>query len=157
MKSKKIIALILCVAALLAATMGVLATPGTDSDPLISLSYVKDVLMPELKAYIDEKIAEIVPKSESGNSSSSVFEIINLKAGEKIICDKSCEMILRMGAGTIISTEKGGIADATAGCDLANGAPIPSNHLLIVPLDDGRGISMETDGIVMIKGTYLKK
>ena len=62
-----------------------------------------------------------------------------------------------MGKATIIATEKGGIADTTAGFDLADGNDMPSNHLLIVPLADGRGIRASSDVIVMIKGGFTKK
>ena len=57
----------------------------------------------------------------------------------------------------IVATQKGGVADVTQGIDLQNGAVMPSNHLLIVPLDDGRGAQMLSDGIIMIKGNYTVK
>ncbi len=129
-----------------------IAAPGSDEDPLISLSYINEVLMPEIKAYIDEKIATI-----TGGDSNNTFELVNMTAGQQLIGDKGCEIILRQGTGTIIATQKGGIADSTQGIDLANGTAVPSNHLLIIPFDDGRGINMTTNGILMVKGTYSLK
>ena len=89
-------------------------------------------------------------------TSSSSFEVVNVKAGKTVIAGAGTEMILRMGNGNIIGSARGGISDVTAGYDLPDKAQTPSNHLLIVPLDDGRGITISDDGdaILMIKGSY---
>ncbi len=123
---------------------GLASDPGSNEDPLVTLSYINDVLMPQVKSYVDSKAA----------SSSGSFEIVNLKAGQTVIANASTEMILRMGNAQIVATQKGGVADVTMGIDLQNGAVMPANHLLIVPLDDGRGAQMLSDGIIMIKGSY---
>lgn len=94
-----------------------------------------------------------------GNASAGVsnsFEVVTVGAGKKVTGGAGTEMILRMGSGSIIASARGGLADATMGADLGDGAAIPSNHLLIVPLNDGRGvrIASESDAILMIKGSY---
>jgi hypothetical protein len=123
------------------------ADPGSNEDPLVTLSYINDVLMPQVKSYVDSKTT----------ASGDGFKIVNLKAGQTVIASASTEMILRMGSAQIVATQKGGVADVTQGIDLQNGAVMPSNHLLIVPLDDGRGAQMLSDGIIMIKGNYTVK
>ena len=125
---------------------GLAADPGSTEDPLVTLSYINDVLMPQVKSYVDSK-----------SQASEGFEIVNVKAGQTVIVGASTEMILRMGNAQIVATQKGGVADVTQGIDLQNGAVMPSNHLLIVPLDDGRGAQMLSDGIIMIKGNYTVK
>ena len=125
---------------------GLAADPGSSDDPLVTLSYINDVLMPQVKSYVDSK-----------SQASGGFEIVNVKAGQTVIAGASTEMILRMGNAQIVATQKGGVADVTQGIDLQNGAVMPSNHLLIVPLDDGRGAQMLSDGIIMIKGNYTVK
>lgn len=125
---------------------GLAADPGSTEDPLVTLSYINDVLMPQVKSYVDSK-----------SQASGGFEIVNVKAGQTVIVGASTEMILRMGNAQIVATQKGGVADVTQGIDLQNGAVMPSNHLLIVPLDDGRGAQMLSDGIIMIKGNYTVK
>jgi len=125
---------------------GLAADPGSSEDPLVTLSYINDVLMPQVKSYVDSK-----------SQSLGGFEIVNVKAGQTVITSASTEMILRMGNAQIVATQKGGVADVTQGIDLQNGAVMPSNHLLIVPLDDGRGAQMLSDEIIMIKGNYTVK
>ena len=126
---------------------GMAADPGSNEDPLVTLSYINDVLMPQVKSYVDSKTT----------TSGDGFKIVNLNAGQTVIAQASTEMILRMGSAQIVATAKGGVADVTHGIDLQNGAVMPANHLLIVPLDDGRGAQMLSDGIIMIKGSYTVK
>ncbi len=133
-----------------------LAEPGTEGDPLISKAYIDNVLMPKIENLIESKL-EDVSFSEGSTSDASVFNVVNVKAGKKVICKAGTELILRSGKATVIATEKGGLADTTAGVDIANGNSMPSNHLLVVPVADGRGLDAETDVIVMIKGGYSIK
>jgi len=153
--SKKIIASALC--AVLFGMSALAANPGSSDDPLITLSYVNDVLIPQMKSYVDSSVDSILAGGNSdpvAGASSASYNIVNVSKGQTVIGGKSCQMIMRMGKGTIVASAKGGIADVTVGVDLANGTAAPSNHLLIVPLDDGRGIKMETDGILMVSGSY---
>lgn len=157
--SKKIIVSCLCAAAFCMPAMA--ANPGSADDPVVTLSYVNDVLIPQLKSYVDAKVQSVSAGSGdvqvSATASGASYNIVNVSKGQTVIGGKSCQMIMRMGEGTIVATDKGGIADVTLGKDLTNGTEAPSNHLLIVPLDDGRGIEMETDGILMISGSYSVK
>ncbi|MBQ9757150.1 MAG: hypothetical protein IJW15_01875 [Clostridia bacterium] len=134
----------------------VLAEPGTEDDPLITKSYIDDVLMPKIEKYVESAIAGL-KTGGSGTGAAAVFEVVEASEGQEIICSAGTELILRMGKATIIATEKGGLADTTAGFDLADGTDMPSNHLLIVPVADGRGIRANSDIIVMIKGGFTKK
>ena len=156
MQKKPIIAVITVIVLLITAfTIAMANTPAGENDPLISKSYIDNVVMPQIYAYIDgaiAKISNITPGTTKSQTES--FEVVSVKAGEKIIADAGCEMILRQGKASIIATAKGGLANVTDGADLANGVSMPSNCLLIVPVSDGRGLSAETDLLVMIKGTY---
>ncbi len=145
---------------ILAAVLGVasiftvvLAEPGGTDDPLISKAYIDNVLIPQIKEYVDTKISQISTGGGTSQSADS-FKIVNMSAGDKMICVAGAELILRMGGADIIATEKGGLADTTAGFDLGHGTAMPANHLLIVPVADGRGIKAKSDVIVMVKGGY---
>ena len=152
MKNKKfrVIFSVFILIVLVTTIFSVFAETGDGNDPLVSLSYIQNKVIPEIKEYIDEKFSSL------GGGSAS-FEVVNFKKGDVVLCEKSTELILRMGKARIIASEKGGIADTTAGFDLANGENMPSNHLLIVPLGDGRGFIAEDNVIVMIKGNFSVK
>lgn len=132
-KLKKLVVSMLVVAVVIASVgmVTMFADPGDSSDPIITLSYIESVLKGKL-----------------------AFEVVNLKEGDKMVCENGTELILRMGSATINATEKGGLADVTGGLDLRDSEPMPSNHLLIVPVNDGRGITATSQVIVMVKGSY---
>ena len=109
------------------AVFGASDGPGTDSDPLVS------------KSYVDTKLT---------------YTPIQLTAGQKLIGKEGTEIILRSGEATAIDNGANGISDITAGTDLMTGKQVALNHLLLVPRDDGRGITAVTDIWVMIRGDY---
>ena len=152
MKRKKRTFIIVAVVFACILSTAVIAEPGTESDPLISKSYIDDVLMPEIEQMIEERISE--SDKNSGSVSGDKFVVVEASEGDVIICEAGTELILRMGKANVIATEKGGLADTTSGYDIADGKNMPSNHLLIVPVADGRGIEATTDIIVLIKGGY---
>lgn len=131
----------------------VFSEPGGTDDPVVTKSYIVDKVIPDIKAYIDQQLG-IASSDGSATGRPSSFVVVNLNAGQSVTCEAGTELILRMGKGTVIATQKGGLADTTAGYDLADGTPMPSNHLLIVPVADGRGFEATTDAIVMVKGGY---
>ena len=127
------------IACLIISALMVFAAPGGEDDPIVSQSYLDNVFMKKVTDYID---------------TSGEMQAVNLTAGQTVIGNSGAEMILRMGKATVIATEKGGLADVTAGYDKANGEEVASNHLMIVPLSDGRGIKAQNDVIVLIRGKY---
>jgi len=138
------------------------AAPGDSNDPLISLSYITETLIPEIDARVDQKVLQRVNEAmknytPSSGSSSSSFVLVNVKKNQKVVGSEGTEFVIRSGSATIAGTYNGGIADLTAGVDLANGAGAPLNHHLLVPRNDSRGIKFTTDGIVLIKGSYTMK
>ena len=81
------------------------------------------------------------------------YDVVYLTKGQTIV--GSSEFILR--SGSAISTCPGinGITDITDGVDLTDGMEIPWNHLLLVPRDDGRGITVTSvEAYIMARGQY---
>lgn len=128
---KRRIIAVLCVMCVLFVVGSYAAQPGTDADPLVTKSYIESVVYPATR-----------------------FQVVNVPAGKKVIFSAGTEAILRMGTCSIIGTQKGGLSDVTMGYDLADGIVVQGNHLLIAPLDDGRGLKTSTETILMIKGKY---
>ena len=102
--------------------------PGSEGDPLVTRAYVESRLK---------------------------MHVVELAPGQALKGFSGTEIILRGGQATIIDSELGGICDATAGIDLRGGEAVPSNHLLIVPRDDGRGIRAQSSVIVMVRGDFV--
>ncbi|GKT33657.1 hypothetical protein ADUPG1_007468 [Aduncisulcus paluster] len=125
------------------------AAPGTQSDPLVTLSYV-DKRFEELDTYLESKLSSTGTTSSGG----SLFEIVEVKAGGMIYLGDSSEFILRSGEGVAIASANGGLANLTEGYDIAQGKAIPKNHQILNPQNDGRGVAITKDSWVMIKGPY---
>ena len=138
--------------------------PGTDGDPLVTLSYL-DVKIQEIWTYFDGKISDIAASVQNLDKSiqqtpataASKFEIVTLSKGRLLICDGSTEFILRTGEVTVVtgSQSQGGLSDVTQGANLANGQAVARDHHIIVPRSDGRGVAAVQDSILMVKGAYV--
>jgi len=101
-------------------------TPGTETDPLVSKSYV------DLYAR---------------------WRIVNLEPGQRLIAQAGAEIILRAGKACVIASPAGGLADVTAGRDVGQGTLV-ANHLLVVPRSDGRGVEALTRTVLMARGAF---
>ena len=132
-KLKLFVVVIICVC--VAFTYISYANTGDENDPVISLSYLTEVFKPEI-------------------TNEFTFEVVSLEAGQTLLCSKGAELILRMGKADVVATPKGGLADVTAGTDLGDKELMPANHLLIVPVNDGRGVKAVNDCLIMVKGKY---
>lgn len=118
--------------------------PGTDSDPLVTQSYV-DEKISELTTKVNElttKVNDLTAKEKSltesvtsltatndeltgivdglmkkvdENEKATLFEVLELKKDQQLILGASAEIILRGGKATAIASTSGGLSDITAG------------------------------------------
>lgn len=158
-------------------TSAVTAEPGTPEDPIVSQSYVDAKIaaitgeLNNLKQQvqgsgqagaleqkikdIETEMASLKQQIGSGQAQGGKYEVVGpLLPGQKIIAGESTEIVLRGGAATAIASTNGGVADLITGVDMATGENIPLNHLLLVPRNDGRGISITKEAWVMVRGSY---
>ena len=153
---------------------GVGSQPGTAEDPVVTKSYVDQQIQKALQgstittptqapsattAPAATASPTTAPTQGTGTAGNAV-EIVDVKPGQTLIAGAGAEFIVRAGKAIIYSQDANGVADLTAGADLANGVAAPSNHLLSFPRD-GRGITVQ-DGqtlglVVMVRGTYTLK
>ena len=114
---------------------------GSADDPLISLSYIQNVVMP----YIDQ-----VAGSGGG------YKVVELKAGQSLVAHAGCEIILRSGDGVVVIPlgANGGLTDITAGRDSINGEKVLQNHLYVCPRSDGRKIKAASTVYLMVRGSH---
>ncbi|MGM0396667.1 MAG: hypothetical protein ACQEP4_06390 [Bacillota bacterium] len=149
MKFKKTM-VTLGVAGLLLGSTVVFSEPGSESDPIVSLSYL-NIKLEEIKDYIDEKISDRPEESQPGDS----LVVVELQSGQILHGEAGTEIIKRSGEAVAIASSLGGLSDVTSGADIADGGKVPDNHLLIVPRSDGRGIFVTKDKtFVMVRGEY---
>jgi len=154
--------------------------PGSVDDPVITKSYfdqnIKQKITEELnkQSITEEKVRQIISELGKGTTSSGSTQntgtpppssgtstdliIVELKPGQLLYGNAGAEIIVRTGKTLVISTDDNGVANVTSGKDLAAGAAVENNHLLIVPRD-GRGVKPDPkskqDIFVMVRGSYV--
>ena len=101
--------------------------PGSEDDPVVS------------KSYVDAKTS---------------FSPVEMAEGQRLLGGGGTEMILRSGEAAAIDNGSNGVSDLTSGLDLMTGDRVELNHLLLIPRDDGRGITALTEAWVMVRGDY---
>lgn len=108
--------------------------PGSALDPLVS------------KGYVDQQIKALADQSS--------FQVVNLPRGSSLIGESGTEIVVRAGQVAVLASPLGGLLDVTGGRDLPQGSAAESNHLLVVPRSDGRGVRASVDSILMVKGAF---
>ena len=137
------------------------ASVDTGEDPLVTLSYIDEVLKPQLKAEIMKEVAALIDQSYTLPASSEGFEVVHLYLGQTLTASSSLEFILRAGECNAVvyldvNISNGvGLSDLTAGSEITNGQRVTKNHYIIIPRADGRGISITSaEAYVMVRGEY---
>lgn len=163
MKSaKKIIYVLVIIVAILAISVSANDQYSTKNDPLVSFSYVNDVLGPKIMAEVLAKIeSEYVKIGDVSNVSGGQYNVVTLNKDQTVMAKSVLEIIVVEGsANTVVTSDENiqagkGINDVTAGNVLINGAALPVNHYLVAAKGDGRGFVVTSDSItVLIRGEY---
>ena len=161
-RGKRLIATFLVLLTVL--TFGVTADQvyTTKDDPLVSLSYVNDVLGPQIMQQVLAKIdAEYIKISDIGSTAGGSYALLTLAKGETLMASTCCEVVVLSGTATTVVTSAAnlsagnGISDLTVGTVLINGKTLPTNHYLVIPKPDGRGFTVSsTEAVILIRGEY---
>jgi len=128
------------------------AVPGSADDPVVT------------KSYVDAKVAAAGTGGGTPTGSTApvpgidTFKVVPLNPGQILTGGEGTEVIVRTGQTTAIASANGGLSDLTGGADLAQGAAITNNHMLLIPRNDGRGLKVGSAvAYVLVRGTYTVK
>lgn len=155
MKGKLISALEIFAATALVLGVTVFAGAGSESDPLVSKSYVDDKIEQVLTIINGNGSASNNTASDNTSSATSgAYQTVYLSAGQIVLGSEGTEIIMRSGKGNVYITGVDGIVDATTGTNLTHGDTAKTNHIMIVPRGDGRGIKATEGAWFLIKGEY---
>ncbi len=171
MKNNKIIIISVVVAIIAALGITVAAAYDSSEDPLVSLSYLREVFEPDLfekledKFYsleeylvntIEDRLEDNTADNNGSASGSYGYEVIELTTGDELYAVSACDIMLRAGSASCIAPDPTqGIADYTSAAEILNGQPLTLNHMCLIPRGDGRGIVAESASVfIMIRGDY---
>ena len=164
--------IVLAVIALISgATILAFATPGTQEDPFVTLSYLnnrfKEQIMlevsnteKELKQALEAKVSELEARLEAGDSSPSMpaggaeqFSVVTLSRGQSLTCSIGVEIMLRTGTATGFGSAPA-LVNYSSGETIADGASLTTNHMYLVTIE-GNGIRATADTVrVLVRGNY---
>jgi len=144
-------------------TVSLAVDPGSDQDPLITLSYLNDTFMKQIMAKVDEKIAarnsQIAQQlsgeiSGEGSGVAETFVVVTLTKGQVLTGGIGCEVMLRIGTASCVSPSSPGLIDETAAKTLNDGGALVQNHLYMMTIE-GRGVKATADTTkLLVRGAY---
>lgn len=151
------------------------AAAGSQTDPLVTMSYLNDVNTPAILKQVDAKldsreqalvykldgvadayaqeVESLMGTSSGSGTASSVFSVVTVKAGQQLLGSTGCELLLRSGSATCVAASAPGLVDSTEGSTLASGGAVQPDHLYLITAD-GRGLKATADATVMVRGSY---
>lgn len=165
-KSKLIaalIALLLAVASLSLVVFGSDVIYDSENDPLISLSYLTGIFMPEIESKLapltsevsgvsqtvekltedlesaTKKIEELTSRCDqlsaamSASNTPSEYAVVYMLKGQRIKANNPCELILRSGSAVVVSEIENGLNDTSDGTELLGGVSVPLYHGMLIP------------------------
>ncbi len=174
MKIKKRVVTILAIIVAALFAFGVVAAAtggyGSSSDPLITLSYITDIFMPEVDTAIDAAVEQKAIEISAGlddtitaletkyneaslASAASTYTVISMSSGQKLVGVKGCEIMLRVGSAYCNAPASPGLIDTSTAGILENGKYLEKNHMYMVTID-GRGIQADGDIMIIVRGDY---
>lgn len=149
------------------------AAGGDQTDPLVTLSYLTQVVTPQLLEKVDEQVAAneqaLTDKlntaideyskemeqalGQGAGGSASVYAVVSLSAGQTLSPAAGSELLLRSGTAKVSAGTAPVLMDATAGSSLELGGSLTANHLYVAPLD-GVKLSVSSAAVFLVRGTY---
>ena len=131
-------------------------SPGTDKDPLVTLSYLNETFLGEVMKKVDAKIAERDQKlaAQGVGSAAANFAVVDLSKGQTLTGTVGTEVMLRVGSAQCVSHSAPGLIDETDGQTLNGGGALVKNHLYMMTIE-GRGVKAASDSVkVLVRGAY---
>lgn len=154
-------------AGLILSLMGIsFATTGGSADPLVTLSYLQQTILPaltaegksygisysaEMEANLDSAIAEFREElANTSTQSTSPFQVVQLNAGEGLTLSQGAQLVLR--SGTLSFT--GSLQDLTEGTTIDSTSFLTQNHLYLATDGEIPIAAAEASVTLMISGSY---
>lgn len=149
-------------------SMSASSLAGSESDPIVTKSYVEKKIIELEKrmndvnqaallstnSALEAKLESIKNTTLTQSSPTSEFVLSQVKKGDFIAVSDGGLFIMRAGTAVAVASSSGGLSDLTTGENLLSDHAVKSNHLILVSKNDGRGIRMTYDGWIMVKGTF---
>ena len=152
MKQRKRILITLAALALIlaaAAAAYAVSSYGTQADPLVTKSYLDEVLTPELMAEFNAQL-----DAHENAPGGGAFTVVTLSRGQTVTCQTGCEVMLRIGSARASGDDSPALVDTTSGTTLDGGGALEKNHLYMVTIAGNGLTASEETTKILISGEY---
>ena len=121
---------------------------GAEIDPLVTLSYLNEVVTPDILLKVDEKVEaranQLEEKILAGGGAT--FATVEASAGKTLTLTAGSQVILRFGTAST-----NGLLDSTDG--IATEGVLSANHLYIAT-GESQLVLVSTDATFLVQGRY---
>ncbi len=148
------------------------AAGGDQQDPLITLSYLTQVLTPQLMETVDERITEretqlnekideaiddysdqVSKKLAQSGATSTTFAAVSLNQGQTLKPAAGSEILLISGEAVVSAGDAPGLLDSTTGSNLEVDGALQASHLYVVA-QDGATVQANAATQLLVRGVY---
>ena len=157
-KSKLVFTLSVVLALVLGIGIGGYAASGygSQSDPLVTLSYLTDELTPQImdqvQDMIDQKAGELGGEAPSG--AGETYRLLTLTSGQRVVGGVGCEILLRVGTAECVADDSPGLVDLSSTGSINSGDTLETNHLYMVTIE-GHGFEATAQTVkILVRGDY---
>ena len=132
---------------------------GSQSDPLVTLSYLTETFTGQIMDKVDQLLVQrnekLTAELSGGQVSSGLaqtYTAVTLTAGQTLYGEAGCEVLLRSGAASCIASAAPGLVDTTSGGTIAGGGQLQANHLYL--MTDARAVTAPGGAALLVRGGY---
>ena len=154
------------------ATFLAFADPGTQADPLVTLSYLTNIFRPQVMTAVSEAeqrlagdvntrvagLEQQVRAAHGGNlptapDAAHTFSVVTLSRNQILTASVGTEIMLRIGTATARGSAPA-LVNYTNGTTLYAASPLVPNHMYLVTIE-GNGIVATDDLVrVLVRGSF---
>lgn len=144
----RLISLALALVTLVVAALAA-GTQGTQSDPLVTLSYLNEKVLPGILTQVDQKVEEGTRelREKMEKKGQAVFQTVEIEKGKTVTLTAGSQLLLRSG----VSSSSDGLLDLTTGETVWGELAV--NHLYIAS-GDGQKVTVTEKATLMMLGSY---
>ncbi|MEM5767333.1 MAG: hypothetical protein AAGU32_03445 [Bacillota bacterium] len=132
-----------------------LAASGDQNDPLVTLSYLNQTVIPDVVSQVETKASarqtelaknlsdqitryqqDLANAGGGGSGSSAAYTLVTLSSGQVMSLEVGCEVMLRVGTATVSAATSPALVDISTGGTINGGAALTQNHLYMATIAD---------------------
>jgi len=137
--------MILTAAALTGVSVAV-GNQGSQNNPLVTLSYLNEVAIPEILEEVDGMLDERAEEFQGGGSGSASFQAVEVPKGKKLVLSAGAQVLFRSGK----ASSSPDLTDLTEGVSTGT---LTKNHLYLATIEE-QSVTASADCTVMVLGNY---